>query len=485
MTDCEHLQRTSMYFDGELAPAEERDAADHLATCAQCQLLLGDAVAMVAALSRVSTSAARFTSRRRWQLAIGAAALVAAAIAIIVLRPKPAARDDKPITLVLAEKRSIEARFTGEQLGKHRPYEVPTDRAREAIDSRALEDLEKRGQVRDLVGALASAGELTTAKALAARSGDPAAHSDLAAIALAAGDAEGALAHAYRALDRDPNLTAARWNLGLAAHKLRLWRLGRESFRAVVARAELGWASEAEQHVSLAERELARPAEIERMRGHFQLLVAAGSVRNTITDPAMRDRANLIEFQRRSRAIIEWETVIDLDLVRAYPSHAWLFLYESLTAATPGIVEGLEPVAEEIDKIAKTTAAFDLLKRAVRDRAKIARIVPLAKPTPELATLAEGDPFVELFALGDVDALPDRCGNEAFALPCARLAQELARKQLAAGTVDEAVRTGELAADAARRTQQAFDYELLAQIHERAGRQALARAERDEARLAR
>src|SRR5437868_6290084 len=51
MAECEHLGRTSAYFDGELADAEHADALAHLAECAECQRLLGTAVSLDAASS--------------------------------------------------------------------------------------------------------------------------------------------------------------------------------------------------------------------------------------------------------------------------------------------------------------------------------------------------------------------------------------------------------------------------------------------------
>ena len=209
MAECAHLERTSMYFDGELPPAEERDAVDHLATCEACQALLGDAVGLDAVISTAKPAAVvPITTRRRWPVAVGAAALVAAAaIAIVVLRPKPTDKPPDRVALVLAPKRSLEVRFSGAALGKHRPYEPPRDRAHEPIDPRALDDLESH----DLAGALASSGELVRAAEVARKNGDAASLSDLAAIALASGDAEGALAFAYQAIAKDPNLAAARW----------------------------------------------------------------------------------------------------------------------------------------------------------------------------------------------------------------------------------------------------------------------------------
>lgn len=500
MASCEHLQRTAMYFDGELAPGDEREAADHIAVCVHCQAVLSDAVGLDALLSGASPAVALPAPRRRWQLGVAAAALVAAAaIAFLVLRPKPPAPEAEPVALVLPANRSLEVRFTGEQLGRHRPYEAPATRAHEAIDVRALADLEKRGDTRDLVGALASAGELVRATEVASKlPDDPASQSDLAALALARGDAEGALDHAYRALARNPELTAATWNLALAAHQLRYWRVSRAAFGRVAARSEPGWAVEAKQRAALVDRELSRADAIAKLRAQFQLLVKAGSVRATITDPALQQSGDIAEFQRRSRSILEDETPIELAEVRRFPSHAWLFLYEALGAATPEIVEGLEPVAAELDRISRTTAASELAKRAVSanvktavsTRTKLARIATLLQSPldtaarAELGRLAPGDPFVELFALVQPGEVPARCTNDAFALPCAALVQDLARRELLNNRLAEAQHNAELGRDLALRAHAPVDYQLLSDLHRRAGRNALARADVEEATLA-
>jgi hypothetical protein len=453
MVSCEHLQRTSMYFDGELPPGEERDATDHIATCEHCQTLLGDAVGLDAVLSRAKPAASvPITPRRRWQIALGAAALVgAAAIAIVVLRPKPrqhsADRHDR-VALVLPPARSLEVRFTGDAFAAYRPYEIPRERAHEAIDVRALTDLEARGQTRDLVAALASKGELVRASEVARKTLDAASLSDLAAIALAGGDAEGALGYAYQALDQNAELAAARWNLALAARQLKLWRVSRTAFAAIAARAEPGWANEARQHVALVDRELGRPGEIARLKSQFELLVKAGSVRNTVTDPALRD--DPAEFARRSRSILEDETPIELALVRRFPSHALQFLAASLASATPAIIEGLQPVARRLDMVSSTKVATML----IADRR---------------------DPFAA------VTAFDDTCKNDIYALPCVPLGWRRAREQQQAGALTDAEQTALAARDLALGESIAVDYALLAELHRAQGRAALARAETEEA----
>lgn len=465
MASCEHLQRTSMYFDGELAPGEEREAADHIATCAECQALLGDAAGLDAVLSTAKpavVSVAPVAPRRRWQIALGAATLVAAAaIAIVVLRPKPPdKKPDEHVALVLPPKRAVEARFSGDELGKHRPYEAAGASAHEAIDVRALAELERTGKTRDLVGALASSGELVRAEELARKTpNDAGSLSDLAAIALANGDAEAALDLAYRALDVQ-DLPAARWNLALAARRLKLWRVSRAAFQAVAARAEPGWATEAKQNAALIDREITRSTDIERMRAQFARLVRDGSVAKVVLDDDLK--SDLGEFRRVMESIAADETPVELVYVRSYPSHAWQFMADSLVNAPRDVVVGLEPVAKQLDAIAQSTAPSDMLRQTGSKRS---------------------DPFAKLAGFtGDV--LPDACTNDVFAVPCVPIAWQVARVQLTAGKLQEAQRTAETGRDHALREYLPVDYALLAEIHTKTNRAALARADREEAALA-
>src|SRR4051812_29819954 len=102
MSDCEHLGRTSAYFDGELADAEHADALAHLADCAACQQLLATAVSVDAAVSQKASSdrterpvvedalAAR-RARKRWTAVVAMAGVLAAAAMLLLwlTRPKP------------------------------------------------------------------------------------------------------------------------------------------------------------------------------------------------------------------------------------------------------------------------------------------------------------------------------------------------------------------------------------------------------------
>src|SRR4029077_11972450 len=103
--------------------------------------------------------------------------------------------------------------------------------------------------------------------------------------------------HVYRALTWDPKFVPATWNLALAARQLRLWRVSRAAFARVAAKGEPGWAGEATAQIAALDRELGADAAIARLHDQFRVLVTAGSVRGTISDPGN----DIAEFQRRSR----------------------------------------------------------------------------------------------------------------------------------------------------------------------------------------
>src|SRR5450432_1596722 len=116
MAECEHLGRTSAYFDGALETAEHDAAAAHLASCAECQGLLGDAVGIDAVLS------ARTARRARWPFVAAGGLAVAAAIAVWLAWPRPAPSRD--VAFALPRARAVEARFTAAPFDAHRPLDV-------------------------------------------------------------------------------------------------------------------------------------------------------------------------------------------------------------------------------------------------------------------------------------------------------------------------------------------------------------------------
>src|SRR5262249_40380435 len=157
------------------------------------------------------------------------------------------------------------------------------------------------------------------------------------------------------------------------------------------------------QHIALLDRELTRNSDIEKLHAQFQLLVRAGSVMATVTDPALRGDPE--EYQRRSRSILEDQTPIEIADVRRFPSHARGSLVASRARRTPDLVEGFKPVATAPDRAPNAPVATPLLTKAV-------------------------DPFAAITSF-------DMCKNDIFAVPCVPLAWKVAREQLAAGVVDD------------------------------------------------
>jgi hypothetical protein len=326
MAECTHLARTSAYFDGALPVADEAEAVNHLETCAECQAFLRDAATFDAVLSQAPERPAAVLRRRRWPIAVGAVAIAAAASVAVwmaVPRPPSPGRTDA-VAIALPAERAIEARFTGARFGAYRPYDpLRGDRARESIALEALAELERRGDTADLIAGLAATGNLARAGELAAARPDgAAAEADRAAIALAgdAGDAASvALDHAYRAVDRAPDLAVGWWNLALAARMLRLPRVSRAAFARVVAGAEPGWSEEARRQIIPIDRQIAE------------------------------QDAELAAVEQRGRAMIDGGPTITVDDARRYPAWARLRVLDALCLRGGRTAAQLVAIAEAID----------------------------------------------------------------------------------------------------------------------------------------
>jgi tetratricopeptide (TPR) repeat protein len=261
MPECSHLARTSAYFDGALPPAEEAEALAHLESCVECQAFLRDAVTFDAVISQ-APARRHALPRRRWPFAVVAVGVAAAAMVALWIAWS-SGRDAPPgnapeVAIALPRARAVEARWSGARFGAYRPYEpLRGDQTHESIALGTLAELERRGDVPDLIAALAASGQLARARELAAKLPDSAAaESDRAALALAAGASEEALAHAYHAIGRAPELAAGWWNLALAARAQGLARVSRNAFAKVLERAEPGWADEARRQIASLDREL-------------------------------------------------------------------------------------------------------------------------------------------------------------------------------------------------------------------------------------
>ncbi|HEY4238951.1 MAG TPA: CHAT domain-containing protein [Kofleriaceae bacterium] len=280
MAECEHLARTSAYFDGALPVAEEAAATEHLATCAACQSLLSDAMGIDAALSQKS-NVVPFAPRKRSPVIVGAAVLgIAAAAAVVAWLAWPRTGPEA-VAWSLPASRAVAVRFSGPHFGGYRPYDPPRGAAtHEAISLAALADLERRGDAHDLVAALASAGDTARAEDLAAHLPDDAdGEIDRAAVAFLYGDAERALGHAYHAVDRAPDQPAAWWNLAIAAEALGLPHVARNAWERVIAANELGWIDEARgKPAAIDQRDLAREADFTAFESACHAMVDGGPV---------------------------------------------------------------------------------------------------------------------------------------------------------------------------------------------------------------
>ncbi|MEJ7604464.1 MAG: hypothetical protein WKG01_41800, partial [Kofleriaceae bacterium] len=336
MPECPHLERTTAYYDGGLAPEAEADAVAHLADCTECQTVLGDAVGIDAVLAQ-PRSAVITARRRRWPIAAGVLALAAAVAVFVATRnPKPAHPTQVAYQLELPRERALEARFTGDRFAPHRALGVLRgDKAREAISIASIAELENRGDTRDLVAALAASGDLARAEELAHKlPASASTEADRAAVALAAGDPERALAHAYHALDLDPELAAARWNLGLAARALGLVRVAHAAFEKLATRGEPGWSDEARRQAAVLAGELATARE-------------------------------LAEFDRRGAAMaIGGAPLAATDVARA-PAVVRSKLYDAVRLATTRArLDELRPLARALDDAAGTRGATAMIDRA-------------------------------------------------------------------------------------------------------------------------
>ncbi|CAN5923118.1 hypothetical protein BH11MYX3_BH11MYX3_39750 [soil metagenome] len=337
MADCPHLVRTSAYFDGALDRADEAAAVEHLATCAACQSLLRDSVVIDAALSTAKPGVAGRAKPSRWPFVAGSVlALAAAAAALLAVAWPRHQQPNDEVALLLPGERAVDARFTGPRFGVFRPRAaVRSDKQPvEAISLAQLAQLEQVGQRHDLIAALAATGDLPRATELAAALPDDApSNSDRAAVALASGDAEIALAYAQHALVLDPKLAAAKWNLGLAAERLGLTYVARSAYTELEALHEPGWSDEAHA------RRLAREAETALEDGFPELFA-------------------------RGKAMVDGGEVLTAADAQRYPAQTKINFYDAARVAPDHArLEALRPLALALDAGTGSTHAADALGR--------------------------------------------------------------------------------------------------------------------------
>jgi cellulose synthase operon protein C len=481
---------TARYFDGELSSAEEEQALEHLAGCAQCQAELGDLVGIEVALQRpgetnqeapeapvasdapavvapvmalaadpsplrggeqpasatIATAKTkpepepdaapipldparrrRAAGARRFLAPAVGLALAAAAVLLWVRARRDAA---EPPQLALAASRGVEARFSSAPFSAHRPYEVVRGAAgREEISLSVLAELERRGDRFALAAAQALRGEVVQATAvLSAAPASAERESDLAALELVAGRPEEALAAADRAIARAPEVTAAHWNRALALRELGLSLIAAAAFEEVSRRGEAGWSDEAK--------------------------AKANALRAQLAERAPRAAA----FNAAARAMIERKgPPLSTADAAAHPGLTRLYFHDALrTAASVEEARALEPLARALDAAAGNQLAAGAVAQVAAADFTVRR--PLALAYRELlagraagggpalwSLLGEAATYVEDLRLGtamlgfagvspeEVARLIEATGDPWFSL---HLPRERARTQLAAGAAD-------------------------------------------------
>jgi cellulose synthase operon protein C len=393
MAECEHLARTSAYFDGALDRADEPAATAHVATCVACQALLGDAVGIDAALSGARRGWSAPARTRRWPRVAAIAVVAAAAAIVVAVWPRATSAPRDAVAFELPAQRAVEARFTGPRFAGFRPRAAVRSDGQpvEPISLAALARLEQAGQRHDLIAALAATGDLARATELAATLPDDAASaSDRAALALARGDAEAALAHAQHALALDPKLAAARWNLGLAAERLGLTYVARAAYTELDALGEPGWSDEARV------RRLARAA-----------------------DTAIED--GFPELRARGKLMVDGGALLTERDAQRYPAETRINFYDAARVAPDrGRLEALRPLAVALDAGSGHSYAVDALARidpavaakyAAAYRAVVARTALPAQTTrliDELRAAGRGADDLRLGAIIIADQVGSR-----------------------------------------------------------------------------
>jgi len=528
MAECEHLARTSAYFDGALARSDEAVAVEHLATCAECQTLLGDAVGLDVAVSHAAAKRsegarpiatdelARARTHRRGALAVVA---VLAAAAVLTWFVWPRRHAPARVALVLPHDRALEARFAGGPFAAYRPLGAlrGVDRAHEPLPLSALAELERAGDQHALIAALAATGDLVRAGDLAeAETEDLASDLDRAAIALARGDFDRALAQAERAALRDPSSPVAAWNVGLAARALGLRRVARRAFARVIDAHEPGWVDEATAIVRALDNELAIETGFAAFDARAAAMVAGGGLISTddiahyparariaFLDAARLapDRARLAELAPLATALdrASGTTTATAVVNRVDPALAGKFAtrYRSVLAGTASSAEVVQLIGE---LRAAGAHADDLrfgaivLARLTGERA--AELAAISAPwhDPWFTLLVARErirhdfPGNDLRATGPLTELASGCTNSAWSLRCGAIRQDLAQLELATGEPERAQAHARAAVEL---DEQAGSLPItlsaravLAEVHRLRGLTARARGEFEELELA-
>ncbi|WP_224240505.1 CHAT domain-containing protein [Hyalangium gracile] len=286
-------------------------------------------------------------------LAVGVP-VVGLVVAAAVLGLRAARRgpgEDEAAFLSSEPTRTLEARLSHPGADRYRPYHA-VSRGQGASPTGAslevLARLEAQGDMRGLASAYLLSGAPELAASYLERAGSsPEVLNDQAVLALAKGDATGALSRLDRAFQERPGSAQALWNRGLALRELELWALAAESFEAVATRGEPGWADEARSRAQALR---------ERVRAEQQ---------------------SWNEASAAGKALVLGQGSVTSEQLRARPDVFRLYLYDAIRAApSEQTLRALWPLAETLDAHFGGSALRDAIRWA--ERRDFQRRAPLA-----------------------------------------------------------------------------------------------------------
>jgi len=322
-----------MFADGELEAEAAERFRGHLAACDRCRRELCDLVSLEMAAARAVEEApawarlgrAREALRARWRaaaaVAAGMAAVATAAVAVMAVQLSELRMLQSPV-------RAMEVRLPNRPHQQLSPARGPEEASPE-LPLLALGWLTWRGDSLGIAEAYLVRGQLQPAERWLARAEVGAdALAARAALDLLAGRPEDAVRDAEEALRRDGRSSSALWNRALALRALQLPLVAAQSFDAVAALGEPGWAEEAR--------------------------ASAAALR----EGSERRQKAYADVQARCRAAMRGEAPFPVELAEASPRQARICFYDALrSAGTAEALAALEPAAAALGTGAVLRAA--------------------------------------------------------------------------------------------------------------------------------
>jgi hypothetical protein len=280
-----------------------------------------------------------------------AAGIVAATVGLPSSRNAVAEPVPPALFLANAPTRTIEARVSYPGADLHRPYgplRSGDAGAPPPAPLRELARMEAAGDVHGLAAAYLVRGNTEMAAPYLAKAAEsPDVASDKAVLALDRKDPAEALELLEGALRAQPKHAQALWNRALVLKELELWALAAQSFEAVAALGEHGWAGEAR-------------ARAEALRGRLE---------------GMEEWRKTVAL---GEAMVTGEKPVPAELLQARPGIFRMYLYEAIRSA-PSVdrLRALWPVAETLDARHGGSSLRDAIRwaeaRDFRRRAPLAR----------------------------------------------------------------------------------------------------------------